>query len=179
MNDWNVVVTTRERHYAQARAALAQLGRVDRTHYYGVLAMLVDDVPGFLSEVSALLERNETARQSLAHVCPVTETFSFHTPEEFEAQARAAVLRFAPQLGGKRFHVRMHRRGFRGRLQSMIEERSLDEALLASLRDAGRPGRVDFEDPDYIVMIETLDQRAGLALWSREDRARYPFIAVD
>ena len=70
----------------------------------------------------------------------------------------------------------MHRRGFKGRIEGAAEERRLGEAILDSLQQAGTPARVTFEDPDAIVLIETLGQHAGLALITREDLRRYPFI---
>jgi len=42
-------------------------------------------------------------------------------------------------LAGKSFHVRLHRRGFKGRLSTAKEERFLDEALLDALDVLGHP----------------------------------------
>jgi hypothetical protein len=39
------------------------------------------------------------------------------------------------------------------------------------------PGRIGFDDPDFIIHIETIDRRAGMALWSRDDMQRYPFLS--
>jgi tRNA(Ser,Leu) C12 N-acetylase TAN1 len=39
--------------------------------------------------------------------------------------------------------------------------------------------RVSFADPDYILALETVGQRAGLSLWDRVQRARYPFLGLD
>jgi len=73
------------------------------------------------------------------------------------------------------FLVRLHRHGFKGRLSTPKEERFLDEALLDALDALGRPG---FADPDAILQIETIDGRAGVSLWRREDLRRYPFLGV-
>jgi hypothetical protein len=43
----------------------------------------------------------------------------------------------------------------------------------------GNPGRITFADPDAILALETVDCRAGLSLWSREDLQRYPFLHLD
>jgi tRNA(Ser,Leu) C12 N-acetylase TAN1 len=43
----------------------------------------------------------------------------------------------------------------------------------------GTPARVTFEDPDFIVAVETVGQRAGMSLWSREELQRYPFVRLD
>lgn len=54
----------------------------------------------------------------------------------------------------------------------------LDEVLLKALEDLGMPGRLNFEDPDAIVAVETLGQQAGLSLWTREDLKKYPFLKL-
>jgi tRNA(Ser,Leu) C12 N-acetylase TAN1 len=43
----------------------------------------------------------------------------------------------------------------------------------------GRPGRINFADPDHVIDIETVGNRAGLSIWSRDDLRRYPFLNVD
>jgi tRNA(Ser,Leu) C12 N-acetylase TAN1 len=84
-----------------------------------------------------------------------------------------------PELAGKSFHVRMHRRGFKGRISSQHEERFLDEILLTSLDKHGAPGRISFDDPDVIIDLETIGQRAGLSMWTRAQRLRYPLLKLD
>jgi tRNA(Ser,Leu) C12 N-acetylase TAN1 len=65
------------------------------------------------------------------------------------------------------------------KLSSQAEERSLDDSILERLRELGQPGRLDFEDPDYVIDIETVGERAGLSLWSRDDLKRFPLLRVD
>jgi tRNA(Ser,Leu) C12 N-acetylase TAN1 len=64
-------------------------------------------------------------------------------------------------------------------LASPAEEKLLNETLLQRLADTGRPGRINFDDPDHVIDIETVGNRAGLSLWSRDDLRRYPFLRVD
>ena len=112
----------------------------------------------------------------LARVMPVLQGFDFQTPAEFEDKARQAVCAWLPTLAGKRFFLRMHRRGFKVRLSSMEEERFLDTYLLEALEMAGSKGRISFDDPDAIISLGTLGSSAGLSLWSREDLERYPLF---
>jgi tRNA(Ser,Leu) C12 N-acetylase TAN1 len=179
MHDWNVVVSLQEGGYTQAWKLLEPFGAVSRTPYYNVLVMRVADIGQFLE---TLRQRNTEEPQLLtvlARVMPVTQTFTFQTVEEFETKVRAACQRWVPVLAGQRFHVRMHRRGFKGRLTSQHEESFLDGALLEALAQTGRPGQITFADPDAIIALETVDCRAGLALWRREDVQRYPFLRLD
>ena len=93
--------------------------------------------------------------------------------------AGAVALSWVLELAQSAFHVRMHRRGFKGRLSSQDEERFLDSVLLAALEEAGTPGRITFEDPDAIISVETVGQRAGMSFWRRDDLERYPFLRLD
>jgi tRNA(Ser,Leu) C12 N-acetylase TAN1 len=37
---------------------------------------------------------------------------------------------------------------------------------------------VVFDDPDAILSVDTVGDRAGLALWTREELRRYPFLGL-
>jgi tRNA(Ser,Leu) C12 N-acetylase TAN1 len=89
------------------------------------------------------------------------------------------VLRLTPKLAGKSFHVRVHRRGFRRQLSARNEEQQLGAVLFEALEAAGSPATVTFGDPDAIVVIETVGERAGVSLFSREDMQRCPFLRFD
>lgn len=73
----------------------------------------------------------------------------------------------------------MQRRGFKGRLSSLEEEKMPDEFLLELTKERGNPGHVTFEGPDVIIAVETVAHRAGLSLWTHEDLQRYPFVRVE
>lgn len=176
MRDWNVVVSVRGECYQWARKHLREYARVDRTDFYNILALRVEDMAVFLVELRQATEADPKLRDCLARVMPAQHSFIFQTPEDFEARATQAVNNFLPQLAGKAFYVRMHRRGFRGVLASQREERLLARHVLETLQAAGTPGTVRFTDPDVVITLETIGQWAGMALWTREDLARYPFV---
>lgn len=174
--EWNVVVSVRGQHFNQVRRLLARLGRVRRTQFFNVLTLTVGDQREFLEALAGELALAPALREGVGHVTPVTVTFAFETVAHFETKVREAALALLPALAGKRFHVRLHRRGFKGRLDSQVEERQLADALLPALQERGTPAQVSFDDPDAILIVEIVGQRAGLAVWNREDFARYPFI---
>ncbi len=179
MHDWNVVVTVHEGGFARACRLLETMGPVSRTEFFNVLAMRVEDVRRTLEVLQAKTEEEPGIFNSLARFVPVTHVFNFQSPEIFENRARDIVSQWVPTLAHKSFHVRMRRRGFKGRLSSMEEERFLDEYLLYALEKAGTPGRLSFEDPDFVIAVETIGTRAGLSIWSREDLRRYEFLKLD
>jgi tRNA(Ser,Leu) C12 N-acetylase TAN1 len=173
--DWNVIVTLPEATFREARNLLRRWGVIHRTAYFHVLTLTVDDVETFLAEIAKAIEESPGILNFVSHVIPAQRTFDFDSVEEFEAKARDIAILWAPVLAGKSFHVRLHRRGFKGKLSTAKEERFLDETLLDAL---GAPGRITFSDPDAILQIETIDGRTGLSLWCREDLRRYPFLGV-
>lgn len=179
MQDWNVVVSVREGGYSAARDLLRQFAEVSHTHFFNVLVAKVDDPRALLETLTELSITLPDIPNSLARVVPLIVTFNFDSPDHFETQAREAVLQWAGQLAGKSFHVRVHRRGFKHELPSPKEEQMLAEALLETTEKAGTPGRISFENPDAIVAVETVDRRAGMSLWTRDELSRYPLLGLD
>lgn len=179
MRDWNVVVSVHEDGFVYACELLEQLAPVRRSPYYNVLVMKVEDLPAFMDTLAEWIATDPVIMTYVSRVMPAQRTFDFVSVDEFEEKAREIARSWAPELADKSFHVRLHRRGFKGRLSSPEEERFLDGVLLESLEAAGSPGSITFEDPDAILAIETIDNRAGMSLWSRDELRRYPFLRVD
>jgi tRNA(Ser,Leu) C12 N-acetylase TAN1 len=127
MHDWNVVVSVHEGRFVRACQLLGQFGRVERTEYYNVLVMKVEDTSVFVTALADLVSTVPDVLEVVSRAMPAAETFTFQSAEEFEAKAREIALGWQPALAGKAFHVRLHRRGFRERLSSQEEERLLDE----------------------------------------------------
>jgi len=129
MYDWNVVISVHERGFIQACERFGELGPIHRTEFHNILVMKVDDIHSMMETLREWTLKDPTILSFLGRVVPVTHTFTFQLPEEFEAKAKEVVLGWVPQLAGKGFHVRMHRRGFKGKLPSPDEERFLDKIL--------------------------------------------------
>ncbi|MFQ5487613.1 MAG: THUMP domain-containing protein [Gammaproteobacteria bacterium] len=174
-----MVVTVRAGGYSRARRLLEDFGALGRTEYFNVLVMRISDRQLFMDVLQARLGDDPAILDYLARVVPVEETFLFQHREDFEDQARRVAERWLPVLAGRSFHVRMHRRGFKGRLSSQEEERILDAALMEALTARGTPATVSFQDPDAIIAIETVGQRAGLSLFTREELQRYTLLDID
>jgi tRNA(Ser,Leu) C12 N-acetylase TAN1 len=179
MFDWNIVVSVHERGYSRAWQVLEKFGPISRTDFFNVLVMKVDDIRSILDELRTWMLEDPERLSFLSRLVPVAHTFAFQSPQEFEVRAKEVVLTWVPRLAGKGFHVRMHRRGFKGRLTSPDEERFLDDVLLDALEKAKTPGRITFENPDVILVVETVGPRAGLSLWTNEDLQKYPFLRLD
>jgi hypothetical protein len=100
---------------------------MEETDFYNVLAMAMvmamamamGDSIRFLRMLQTRLDEEPEQMVCLPRVVPVTVTFDFQTPDEFEDKAKQAVECWLSELGGAGFHVRMHQRGFKGRLSSL------------------------------------------------------------
>lgn len=179
MIDWNVVVSVNEHGFRKASDILGELGKIKRSEFLNVLLMQTEDIYNLLEILRTKFLEDQDNLSFLSRLIPVIVTFTFQTPVEFEKKSGTTVLTWVPELAGKSFHVRMHRRGFKGKLSSLKEEQHLDHILLEALNAAGTPGRITFDDPDAILAVETIANRAGLSLWTREQMARYPFIRLN
>jgi tRNA(Ser,Leu) C12 N-acetylase TAN1 len=157
-------VTLPEATFREARKFLRRWGEVHRSGYFHILTLTVDHVESFLAEVAKAIEDKPGAFNILSHIISAQRTFTFASAEEFEAKARGIAILWAPMLAGKSFYVRFHRREFKGALSTPKEERFLDETLLGALETLGALGRISFTDPDAILQIVTIDNRAGVSL---------------
>lgn len=179
MQVWNAVISVKEHGFRQALYVFGEFGEVKRTEFYNIILLRARDVAHMLEILRKRSQKSPEALAFLARLIPVTRAFIFNSPEEFEDHARSAVLDWSQQLPGKSFFVRIHRRGFKGRLSTMDEERALDTLLLEELKKTGNPGRFVFEDPDAVIDIETVGHWAGLSLFTREERAIPLFASND
>ncbi len=177
MQDWNVVVTVHEEGYRQARRTLRQLGRVDWSPFHNVLLVKVDDPVALLASLEERANAEPSLDEAISRVAPAMAQFAFTSAEDFEEKAKAAALEWLPRLANKSFHVRLHHRG--SALVSPAEEQRIAEALLDRLEAAGTAAHITFDDPDAIIAIDTVDGRAGLGLWTRDDLNRYRFLRPD
>jgi tRNA(Ser,Leu) C12 N-acetylase TAN1 len=176
---WNLVATIHQGEFRCACRLLAEYGDVRRTSFYNVVVATVDEPREVVHALALQAEESPAVLASIARLFPADVVFDFSAVEEFERKTREAVLRWLPALAGKSFHVRLHRRGFKGRLSTPHEERLLDELLLAALAEAGTPGRISFDDPDAVIDVETVGRQGGISLWTREELRACPLVVLD
>ncbi|MCL6504857.1 MAG: hypothetical protein K6T86_19435 [Pirellulales bacterium] len=179
LQDWNVLATVRQGGYRRARRLLSRFGHVSGSGFPNVLLMQVMDGRLLLEELCREAERQPTALECLGRVIPTNIAFTFSSPEEFDTLALEAARAYLPELAGKSFHVRVYRHGFKGRLSTHESERKLGQGLQQALAQAGTPGQVRFDEPDVILAVVTVGNRAGLSLWTKEEMRRFPCLRLD
>lgn len=177
MKDWNVLITTQPRRECEVLSALNRLGVFTRPEFKGVLIGRVVEVGRFLEEIHRAREEHAVWRQYLLRVLPVEQTFLF-TLQTFEERLKEAVTPFIQRMVDGTFYVRLERRGYKGQIISPDVERRLGDYVRRVATQQGKTLRVSFPDSDYVVMAETVGSMCGVALLTRELRARYPFVKI-
>jgi tRNA(Ser,Leu) C12 N-acetylase TAN1 len=177
MADWNVLATSLEGRRDALLLSLRKLGRFRPGGYRNVVIGLVEDRDEFLVRVREALAAEGLLPTALAKVVPI-ETTALIDADTAVTTLAAAAEPFLDRLAGGSFFVRLERRGLKGRLHSPTVEREVGDHVWRALAARGHTPRVDFADPDAVLVIETIGDRAGLAVITRALRREYPFVNI-
>jgi tRNA(Ser,Leu) C12 N-acetylase TAN1 len=179
MERWNVLVTVQPARGAMhdLLRALHLFGEFRATPFKYVCVGWVLDTATFLD---TLLEAEQAGRRwtkHLARVVPLVQTFEFN-PDSLQGKLEAALSGVAETIHAGTCMVRLERRGRAEQLHTAELEPMLADYLFERAGKQGEALHTSFTDPDYIVAVETLDTQCGVALITREQRQRYPFVRV-
>jgi len=177
MKDWNILVTTLPGQERKLLPALNRLGEFARSEFKGILIGRVGEVTRFLEALRHAGEEPVEWRQHLLRALPMERTFAF-TPPTFEERVREAVAPFVQRMASGTFHVRLERRGHKGKILSPEVEQRVGDYVIGLATQQGKTLRVSFQDSDYVVVAETVGNMCGVALVTRELRRRYPFVKI-
>lgn len=179
MWEFNVIVTlASDGRYRHLLHELAPLGDFRRTEFLGVIAGRVEDTQAFLEALRSRREASVIAFQDLGRVIPLERVALFQV-EEFLEVARTAIRLCIADIAGRRFYVRLERRGHKGEIVSPEAERALDAFIKEELAQQGATAEVDFDHPDVVLAMETLGDRLGVGLLTKEMQERYDFVRID
>jgi tRNA(Ser,Leu) C12 N-acetylase TAN1 len=177
--EWNVVVSVYQDGFRRAIHALRQLGPVERSRYHNILLMNVDNPLDVLGTIERKSDEIPALYDAIARIAPATRTFEFRSADEFREKAQSILREWSPQLIGRSFHVRLHRRGDRRRLPTPDIEKFLDDVILSLTSEGGKPAHISFTDPDVVISVDTVDDRAGLAMWTHDELAVHRLLRPD
>jgi tRNA(Ser,Leu) C12 N-acetylase TAN1 len=82
------------------------------------------------------------------------------------------------KIEDKKFYVRVKRRGHKGEISSQEIEREIAGFLVGNLEKTGKEAHVSFDDPDIIILVETIGNWAGVTSITREMKERYALLKV-
>jgi len=177
MNDWNMIVTALPgiRHQHRLLEGLHLLGEFHPCEFKDVCVGHVANSEEFLASIQQSINVNEEWTTDLGRVIPIEITFNF-TPDSLAGKLKEAVTPFVTRIEGGTFYVRMERRGLPGTIISPEIEKAVAEHLFALAESQGKQLQTSFSDPDYIIAAETIGNRCGVVLITRNMRTRYPFV---
>jgi tRNA(Ser,Leu) C12 N-acetylase TAN1 len=177
LRDWNLLVTVvpGPRHVRQVLDQLGRLGWFKPSSFKDVCIGQVDDVARFLETVRSARANAEGWANLVARVIPLQRIFTF-TPESFADKLKEAVAPFVEAMRSGSFYVRVERRGLAGKIPTQQVERAVADHLFGLAQAHGIHLATDFENPDYVVVAETLGEQCGVALITRELSTHYPFV---
>jgi tRNA(Ser,Leu) C12 N-acetylase TAN1 len=177
MREWNILATSLEGRREALLIGLRSLAQFWRAGYRNVLVGRVDDQRVFLEAVRDRLATDMFLQAALTKVVPVERVVSFE-PQRLAEVLADALVPLADRLCGRRFYVRLERRGLKGIVHTPTVERALGDVLFTAAAARGDAPTVGFDDPDVVVAIETTGQTAGVGFLTRELRAAFPFVRV-
>jgi len=175
LEDWNVLVTAHRRESWKAAQQLKPFVKLRRTAFRDVLVGKVDNVQALLD--GAAEQRREAPDKppfvpAYSRIIPVEYVFEFQ-PENILEKLKRIVKEYAPSLG--KFDVRIERRGLKGKINSQ----EIKDSLRDFVKQVNPSAILDMENPDDIIVIETIGNVAGVGLLKKSLREKYPFVRVD
>jgi tRNA(Ser,Leu) C12 N-acetylase TAN1 len=179
VKDWNVVISLYQGGFRRAVRALQRLGQVDRSPYHNVVVMRVDDQIALLEAIEQKTEEVPALYDAIARVAPAQRTFEFGSADELMAKSSAILHEWSSRIAGQSFHARVHRRGKHADFRAHDIEKFLDDTALAASQAAGAMSKIAFDDPDVVIVFDTVDDRAGGAIWTRAELAQHRLLKPD
>src|SRR5512139_410802 len=176
--EWNVIVTSRELHQRRLRRALFPLVRLRPCGFRNVLVGQVESTDALLLAIAERIALRPEVQDWLGKVMPIERSFAIDAGR-FDQQLREEAGPLVDRLVGRTYHVRVERRGHKGTINSHACERALGDFLFAALEARGAQPVVAFRDPDVVMAVEAVGNRAGIGLVTRELRERFPFVRID
>jgi tRNA(Ser,Leu) C12 N-acetylase TAN1 len=177
MEKWNILATARKRQERYVLRLLNNYGEFRGSGYRDVILGYVADVPAFLEALESIRREVPGKLRSLGQIVPLERNFQFDVAD-FRDKVKEAVFPYIDQLENYRFFVRVVRRGHKGEISGMETEKELDGFILESLENKGKRATVNIEEFEKMIIIETVENRAGVGVITRETKERYPFVKV-
>ncbi len=177
MEKWNILATSQKRQERYVLRLLNNYGEFRGSGYRDVILGYVVDVSAFLDTVESIRREAPGKLRSLGQIVPLEKNFQFDVAD-FRDKAKEAVSPYIDRLENSRFFVRVVRRGHKGEISGMETEKELDGFVLESLEKRGKTATVNIEEFEKMVVIETVENRAGVGVITREMKEKYPLVKV-
>lgn len=176
-SSWNVLATAKDQEQRHLARRLRRFGDFRWTEFGGVLIGRVEDHAAFFEQLRRHEEDRPGFLSPLSKLVPIERTFSF-TLETFLPLLKEAIVPYLDRIGDGPFYVRMERRGHSGEIHAQAVEQELGRHVMEMLQVRGATPRIDYKNPEAIIVIETIGNECGVGLITRTLHERYPFVRV-
>jgi tRNA(Ser,Leu) C12 N-acetylase TAN1 len=176
--EWNVLATAFMRKERSLLRFLREFGEFKGSGFRDVIIGAVEDLDAFLETIESLRREHPERVRHLSQIVPLEKTFQFDV-SDYREKLKEALAPYVEELENEcRFYIRVKRRGHKGELSSHEIEQEMSAFIIDAVEKAGKKAQIKFEDPDKLIIVETIGNRAGVGLITRVMRERYPFIRV-
>ncbi len=158
---------------------LREFGEFRGAGFRDVIIGEVENREAFLETVESLKREHPERVRHLSQIVPIDKTFQFADVSDFREKLKESLAPYIEELVKDcRFYIRVKRRGHKGELSSHEIEQEMSAFIIDLLEKTGKQAQIDFENPDRVIIIEIVGDRAGIGLITREMRERWSFIRV-
>jgi adenylyl- and sulfurtransferase ThiI len=177
MREWNILATAFWGRGKDALHLLSLHGEFKGSGFKDVIQGHVEDINLFLEKMELMRREHPDKMACLSQILPLERAFSFDVPD-FMDKLKEAVLPYIEKVEGKKFYVRAKRRGHKGEMSSLEIEKEISSFIFEVLEKGGKQAQVGFTDPDVVIVIETIANRAGVAFITSGMKQKYPLIRI-
>ena len=177
MKEWNILATATREQERYLLRFLNEYGEFKGSGFRDVVLGWVEEIDAFLRALENLREENPIKLNPLSQIVPLEKTFHFDL-SDFKDKLKEILSSYVDRIENKKFYLRVKRRGHKGEISSLEVEKEVADFIMGSLEKAGKKAQVSFNDPDCILIVETIGNWAGVGFITREMKEKYSLIKI-
>ncbi|OGP71316.1 MAG: hypothetical protein A2W09_02455 [Deltaproteobacteria bacterium RBG_16_50_11] len=178
MREWNILATAAKEQQRYLLMFLNGYGEFKGSGFRDVVLGRVEDVDAFLGALENLREENPIKLNPLSQIVPLEKTFHFDLSDFKDKLKELLSSSYVDRIENKKFYLRVKRRGHKGEISSLEVEREVADFIMVFLEKAGKKALVNFNDPDCILIVETIGNWAGVGFITKEMKQKYSFVRI-
>jgi tRNA(Ser,Leu) C12 N-acetylase TAN1 len=177
MKEWNILATATREQERYLLRFLNDYGEFKGSGFRDVVLGRVEEIDAFLRALENLCEENPIKLNPLSQIVPLEKTFHFDL-SDFKDKLKEILSSYVDRIENKKFYLRVKRRGHKGEISSLEVEKEVADFIMGSLEKAGKKAQVSFNDPDCILIVETIGDWAGVGFITKEMKEKYSFVRI-
>ncbi len=177
MKEWNILATAAREQERYLLRFLNDYGEFKGSGFRDVVLGRVEETDAFLRALENLREENPIKLNPLSQIVPLEKTFHFDL-SDFKDKLKEMLSSYVDRIENKKFYLRVKRRGHKGEISSLEVEKEVADFIMGSLEKSGKKAQVSFNDPDCILIVETIGNWAGVGFITKEMKQKYSLIKI-